>query len=149
MWNLMIWLIGRKVKIFHRENKTPQEDAIWMQNLQYFLYMPSYLFSIKGYEIWVAASVLLWLWGPGDKLAHIDNKDEYNVNLLHASRKGENYCCGIASRMGTLALRPKTLLKSILLVCRGFGGGLVAKQCSVRDLCYKDEWFFHVYDPNK
>lgn len=84
----MIWLMGRKVKIFHRENKPPQEDVSWMQNWQYFLYMPRYLFSVQGYEIWVAASVLLWLWGPGDKLAHLGNREQYNVMLLHASNEG-------------------------------------------------------------
>lgn len=149
MWDLMIQLMGRKVKIFHRENKTPQEDASRMQNWQYFLYVSSYLFSIQGCEIRVAASGLLWLWGSGDKLAHLGNRDEYNVRLLHAGKKGQNCYCGIASHLGTLALRPETLLKSILLISRGFGGGLVVKQCSVRDLCYTDEWSFHVSGPNK
>lgn len=79
---------GKKVKIFHGENKTPQEHASRMQNWQYFLYVPSSLFSIQEYEKWVATSVPLWLWGPGDKLAHLDNRDEYNVVLLHASKKG-------------------------------------------------------------
>jgi len=59
-----------------------------MQNRQYFLYMPSHLFSIQGCEIWVAASVPLWLWGPGDKLAHLGNRGEYNVMVLHGGKKG-------------------------------------------------------------
>lgn len=86
MWDLMIWLMERKVKIFHRENKTAQEDASRMQNRQYFLHMVSCLFSIQGYEIWVAASVPLWLWGPDAKLTHPGSTDEYNVTLLPATK---------------------------------------------------------------
>lgn len=60
MWELMIQLMGKKEK-YSTEKTKRNEDASGMQNQECFSYLPGYLFSIQGKEMWVPASVQLWL----------------------------------------------------------------------------------------